>query len=273
MIDTHCHLTFDELFSRIDAVLRSAADHGVDRMITVATTTENATESLALARAHPNVFCTAGVHPLYADQPYDWSVLAEVGSDPNCVAWGELGLDAHYDHPPFDLQISVLEAQLAELQSLDVATDAGRSKPIVIHCRKAVEPLLAILRSSTFDPASFVFHCFTGTPEDARLVLDFGAMISFTGIVTFRNATEIAKASDLVPLDRLMVETDAPFLTPEPHRTTRPNEPKFVVCVAEYLAQRRGIALSDFIAAVDANAERFFRLPPPDSPTPAHSLR
>ncbi len=257
MFDTHCHLTFPEYRGRVAQVLAAARSEGVWGAITVSTTTANALASLALAREHEDLWCTAGVHPLHSDEPVDWAAMRLAGSHPKCVAWGELGLDRHYSTPPFDLQRRVLGEQLAQIEAW---RGEGLEKPVVIHCREAFDDLLPVLRSSSLPPERFVFHCFTGTPRDARLVLDYGAWISFTGVATFRNATVVADAARLVPRDRLMVETDSPFLTPDPFRTVRPNEPKYVVHVARRLAELRHEPAEDLEAALDANAERFFGL-------------
>ena len=151
----------------------------------------------------------------------------------------------------------MLEDQLAMIES---AAAAGLSLPIVVHCRDAFDELLAVFRTAPLDPARYVFHCFTGGPDEARRVLDFGAWISFTGVVTFKNAPEVRAAAKLVPADRLMIETDAPYLSPVPVRKTWPNEPRHVVHTARFLADLRGVRAADFEAAVDDNARRFFRL-------------
>ncbi|MHC5024360.1 MAG: TatD family hydrolase [Planctomycetota bacterium] len=262
MIDTHCHLTFDVFEDRQDDVVADAIAAGVRGMISVATTSDDATRAAALADRFPNVWCTAGWHPLYADQPCNWDDLRRAAAHPKCVAWGELGLDNHYDKPPRALQDRVLAEELAFIES---CADDGLDKPVIVHCRESFDDLLAAFRDAPLDPARFVFHCFTGTPDDARRVLDFGAWISFTGVVTFKNAKEVADAAKLVPADRIMVETDAPFLTPAPHRKIWPNEPKYVVHTAQFLADLRGIDPADLEAQLDANAERFFgiELPPP----------
>lgn len=257
MYDTHCHLTFDAFAGRLPEVLQRARAAGVRGFVTVATTGPNARASLEVARTYPDVVCTAGMHPLYAGEPEDWAAVREVAGDPRCVAWGELGLDRHYPDPPRERQHAVLERQLAVIET---ALGAGLDKPVVVHCRKAFEPLIPILRATRIDPARFVFHCFTGDPDEARAVLDFGAWISFTGIVTYPNAKEVAAAARLVPEDRIMVETDAPFLAPIPHRGKFPNEPGWVTHVAAFLAGLRGIDPIDFEARLDANAERFFGL-------------
>lgn len=261
MIDTHCHLTFDQLADRVDDVLAAARASGVRGVITVSTTSEHCGAGLDLAHRHADVWCTAGVHPLYAAKPRDWDEIRRVAEDPRCVAWGELGLDNHYDDPPRRLQDEVLAEQIALIET---AADDGLEMPVVVHCREAFDELLSIFRVSRLDPARFVFHCFTGSLAEARAVLDFGAWISFTGIVTFGSAGEVAEAARLVPADRIMVETDAPFLTPAPHRKVWPNEPKYVVHTARFVADLRGVDPVEFERQLDANAERFFGVKLPE---------
>ena len=263
MIDTHCHLSFPGLSSQIGTIITECEAAGVRGMITIATTSSGSLENLEIARAHDGVWCSAGVHPLYADEPIDWSVVKEVGEDPLCVAWGELGLDNFHKKPPIEIQLPVLETQLGNIETW---TSEGLSKPIVIHCREAYEELIPILAASSLPAERFVFHCFTGTPAEARAVLDFGAMLSFTGVVTYRNAPEVAEAATLVPEDRIMVETDAPYLSPEPMRGSHPNVPQNVVHTARFIAELRGVDPGAFEKTLDANAERFFgiRLPERD---------
>lgn len=255
MFDTHCHLTFPQYRGRINHVLADARTEGVRGVITVATTSADAERSLELAESHPQVWSTAGVHPLHADEPIDWSAIRRCGESPRCVAWGELGLDRHYPNPPQELQRRVLEEHLDRITQW---RREGLEKPIVLHCRDAFGELLPILAGSGLSPERFVFHCFTGTLDDARAVLDFGAWISFTGVVTFRNAGPVAEAARLVPDDRIMVETDSPFLSPEPVRTLRPNEPRHVTHVARCIATLRGVSYSALEDILDANASRFF---------------
>ena len=263
MIDTHCHLTYQGLHERVDEVIAKAADAGVDRMISVGTTPADAEKARALAARKPNVFFTAGLHPHYAERYTDKTALLDALSeklaDPKCVAIGEMGLDRHYPDPPFDLQQRVFDWQL------ELASEKGDKYlfdgPIVIHNREATDDTLAILTASGIDPKRFVFHCFTGTADELDAILGFGAMVSLTGIVTFGSANDLAHASDRIPLGRLMIETDSPYLTPAPHRKVRPNEPCYVANVARFLAARRDLSLDEFTAAVDANAQRFFGLP------------
>ncbi len=269
MIDTHCHLTFpdfapDRYPGGVAAVLEKARSHGVTGCITISTTPPDAAEALAVANRHANVWCSAGVHPLYASEgPFDWALLGRVAAHEKCVAWGELGLDNHYTDPPKPLQHEVLAEQLAFIQE---RRKAGVDKPIVIHCREAFDDLLPILKQTSLEPARFVFHCFTGTVADIRKVLDFGAHVSFTGVVTYRNAREVGEAARLVPRDRIMAETDAPFLSPDPHRGTRPCEPWMARVTAERLAAIRNEPWEAFHAQINANTRAFFGIPVPDEP-------
>lgn len=258
MLDTHCHLTSREFAGRAAAVLADANAAGVSGAITIATTAADGLAARALIDevAHPNVWFSVGVHPLHSDEANDWNVIRDVAAHPRCVAWGELGLDNHYDRPPRKIQDTILSEQLAFIEGLD----ASLSRPIIVHCREAFDDVLAVFRRTKFDPSRFVFHCFTGTLDDARSVLDFGAWISFTGVVTFKNAYDVQAAAKLVPADRIMVETDAPFLAPEPVRKMRPNEPKFVVHTMRYLAALRGVNPIEFEHRLDDNAQRFFKI-------------
>jgi TatD DNase family protein len=261
VIDTHCHLTFPDFLpparaGGVESVLRRAREAGIDGCITISTTTHDAVEALGVARAHKGVWCSAGVHPLYSDKsPHDWERLRTVAQDDRCVAWGELGLDNHYSLPEKKLQRAVLEEQLDHITRW---TREGLVKPIILHCREAFDDLIPLLRASGLDPARFVFHCFTGDERNMRALLDFGAMVSFTGVVTYPNAPEVRKAALLAPLDRVMIETDAPFLSPHPHRGTRPCEPWMASVTARALADLRGERWEDFERAVNTNTLSFF---------------
>lgn len=233
-----------------------AQKHGVTGAITISTTADNCAEGLALAQSDPRIWCSAGVHPLYSDRaprgPEDWAEIVRVARHERCVAWGELGLDKHYDKPPLELQRRVLA------QQLDVILGSRIVKPIVLHCREAFDELIPALKEAGVPGERCVFHCFTGGPDDARACLDFGAMISFTGVVTYKNAPEVRDAARLVPLDRIMVETDAPFLSPDPKRGVRPCEPWMTSITAKRLAEERGEDWDAFHAGVNENSARFF---------------
>ena len=259
VFDTHCHLTSPQLAEHLQAVLSDAANARVHGMVTVATDLETARAALALAKAHDSIWCTSGVHPSEAARDHDLKAIESIVKDPKCIAWGELGLDGHWPDPPHDLQLQLLEDQLTMIKAWDA--NKGQRLPIVIHCRKALDALLPRLMDSGLDGDRFVFHCFTDGPNEADRVLDFGAAISFTGVVTYPNAPEVALASDRVPVDRLMIETDAPYLSPQPVRKVRPNQPAYVVHTAAFLAARRGQSIDTFTAAADATARRIYGLP------------
>jgi len=261
MIDTHCHLTFPDFQGQVPEVLAEAARAGVTGAITISTTTQDCLEALAIAAEYPSVWCSAGVHPLYADDgPHHWPNLRLVAAHPRCVAWGELGLDNHYPEPAAEVQRRVLSEQLAFIETCASGPDPI-DLPIVLHCREAFDDLLPMLRRTRLDPTRFVFHCFTGTPEDMRKILTFGAMVSFTGIVTYRNAAEVREAARLAPLERVMVETDAPYLSPDPYRGKRPCKPAMAAVTARHLAELRGEDWDTFHHAINTNTTRFYKIP------------
>lgn len=273
MIDTHCHLTFPQFEGRVAEELAEAARHGVPGCITISTTPMNALECLNLATSYPNVWSSAGVHPLNADQgPFDLTPVRTAIAHERCVAWGEMGLDNHYAEPPRSLQEPVLMQQLALIREIDEPKRGkpkpGAGKPIVLHCREAFDDLIPILQDSGIAGERFVFHCFTAGPAEARQVLDFGAMISFTGVATYNNAKEVMEAAVLTPPDRIMVETDAPYLSPQPVRGQRPCRPWMVSLTAKLIAEARGESLGEFERSTDANAHRFFGLTPPATEPP-----
>lgn len=256
MIDTHCHLTFKPLLDQVDAVLARAAEAGVDRMISVGTSPAESRVAQGLAKRFDRVYATVGVHPHYADQSADRGevvdTMHELAADPKVVALGEMGLDKHYNDPPMADQRRVFAWQLEVAQ--------GLTKPIVIHNREATDDVLAMIRDSGIAGERFVFHCFTGSDNELDAILEIGAMVSFTGIVTFNSAKSLADSAARVPADRLMVETDSPYLTPQPYRKVRPNEPCYVPWVARFLAQKRAVDEDTFVTMVDTNAQRFFGL-------------
>ncbi len=268
MIDTHCHLNHPALADRVPAVLAAAADHDVHHCITIGTTLTDAPELAALASTHPCISFTVGLHPHDAARWHGQAhaiaeMLTRWAAHPRCVGLGEMGLDHHYPTPSRDHQIAAFTAQLEAVQTIDASTDDPL--PIVIHNREATDDTLADIADSGLPGSRFLFHCFTGTPAEADRILALGASIGFTGVVTFPSAPDVAAASDRVPLDRLLIETDSPYLTPAPFRKVKPNEPRYVADVARFLAHRRGLSTDEFTAAVDANAYRLF----PKLPTPS----
>lgn len=258
MIDTHCHLTYEGLVERVEQVVADAASVGVDRMICVGTSPHDAQRALALADRFPGVYAAVGLHPHHAHEWPDREVLLEAlrqaATHPKVLALGEMGMDRHYPDPPLDLQRRSLEWQLA------LAADLP-AMPIIIHNRQATDDVLPVIRAAGLPGQRFVFHCFTGSDQELDDILALGAMVSFTGIVTFKSAAALAQSARRVPLERLMVETDSPYLTPEPYRKVRPNEPRYVADTMRFLARLRDMEDAAFAAQMDANARRFFRLP------------
>lgn len=255
MFDTHCHLSYAPLYDQIDAVLQRAADAGVTRMLTVGTRLTEAKTSLELARRYPHIHCAVGVHPHYAAEATA-DELAEVCgmfADPLVLAVGEMGLDFHYEFSPRDAQQRVFESQL------EAAARVG--KPLVLHCREAIDPSLAILRNIPTLPG--VFHCFTGTMDEAKRVLDAGYYIGITGVVTFKNADVLRDIARMIPADRLLLETDAPYLAPEPVRRQKNNEPALIAHVFRCVALLRGVSVDQLAAETTANAHKLFAIPLP----------
>jgi len=252
LIDTHCHLAHGRLRQRTADVLDRARQAGVVGVVCAVGNLCAARAALTLSREHAGVWVTAGVHPHDAKDAGD-AYLAELerlASDERNVAVGEIGLDFHYDYSPRDVQRRVFAEQL------DLARRLG--KPVVVHTREAFDDTMAILRESGADAARVVFHSCTEEEPDLRRAVEFGAMVSFSGIVTFRRTGYLRKAAVGVPDDRLLVETDAPFLSPEPVRKHKTNEPANVVHVAACMASVRDTSLDALAKLTTANAARFF---------------
>jgi TatD DNase family protein len=243
--DNHCHLPVGD---EGDVQVADAAAAGVGRLVNVGTDVEHSRQAIAVARRHPDVWATAGVHPHDAAGGLDG--LVDLLDQPEVVAVGECGLDYHYDHSPRDVQRSAFAAQVALAQAHDLA--------LVIHTREAWDDTFDVL-AETGVPARTVLHCFTGGPQEARRGLEAGMYLSFSGIVTFKTADDVRQAAQLCPLDRLLVETDAPYLTPVPHRG-QPNRPALVALVGQAVAETKGLAVDQVAEATWANAERLYRL-------------
>lgn len=231
-------------------MLARAAGAGVVRMVTIGTDLEDAMRCIELCRAIPNVRCAIGVHPNHCGQVpiEDLPRLRQLQSDPSVVALGEMGLDYHHHFAPVDRQRHVFEFQL------ELAAELNR--PIVIHSREATDDTLAILRGFPRVPA--VFHCFTGSVEEARKILDAGYLLGFTGAATFKKSDEIRQTIALAPMDRILVETDSPYLTPEPMRKQKTNEPALVVHVAATVAHMKRVSIEEIDQITSANAAAFY---------------
>jgi TatD DNase family protein len=258
VIDSHCHLADDTFSADLDGVVERARGAGLERVLVVleAGNLQESAQADRLGELWPDVRAAIGVHPhaahAFADDPSRAAdvVRSQMAQTPAARAVGEIGLDYHYDYSPRDVQQAVFRAQLR------VARDLG--VPVVIHTREADEDTIAILRQEGAGETGGVLHCFSGTPALARAGLDLGFYISIAGIVTFPKAAELRDTVKQVPLDRLLTETDSPFLAPVPHRGKR-NEPAYVAQVVSALAGLHGLAAPELAAATTANFHRLFR--------------
>jgi TatD DNase family protein len=255
IIDTHCHLDFPDLAAQLPAVLERARAAGVVAMICIGSGQDlgNARAAVALAAQEPDVFAAVGIHPhdVAAMTEEDWQALESLARAPRVVGIGESGLDFFYDRSPREVQ------RAAFRRFIGLARAVGR--PIICHIRDAHEEAAEILASEGAGEVGGVIHCFSGGPADARRYLDLGLHLSLAGILTFKNAQPIRDAAAAAPLDRLMVETDAPFLAPVPHRGKR-NEPSYVRETLACLAGLHGLSLDEAAARTTANARRLFHL-------------
>jgi TatD DNase family protein len=251
MIDSHCHLTYDQLSGQLEAVLERAAAAGVVGMVTIGTSVGDAKRAVELCRKHSQVRCAIGVHPHHAGEMAagDIEELEMLQRNAEVVALGEMGLDYHYDFSPRGRQKEVFVAQL------ELARKVNR--PVVIHCREAVEDCLGIMKD--FPGVSAVFHCFTGSAAEARAILDRGYYLGFTGVVTFKRSEELREVVRFTPGDRVMVETDAPYLSPEPFRKQKVNEPALVRYTLERVAEVRGVSVEEMDRVTEENTRRFYR--------------
>lgn len=251
MIDTHCHLTDPRLLGQLDAVLNRAAAAGVVRMVTIGTDPGDWEAALQVCEGRQNIRCALGIHPNYCHEVElsEIANLRRAQQSPAVLALGEMGLDYHHGHASRQRQAEFFEAQL------ELAKELGR--PVVVHCREAVDDCLSILKR--FTGVEAVFHCFTGTAEEARRIWQAGYLTGFTGVVTFRNGAALREIARDAPADRILVETDAPYLSPEPMRKVKVNEPAFVVHTAAAVAAARGIDEVEVGRLTTANALRFYR--------------
>ncbi len=252
LIDSHCHLDFPDFADELDAVVERAHAAGVERMITIGTRIEKAARLVEIAERYDGVFFTVGTHPHEAagEAASDFAAMRRFAEHPKCVGIGEAGLDYHYNYAPPDVAQRVFRGQIALARELGL--------PIVIHTREAEDDTAAILKDEMGQgPFSALLHCFTSSRALAETGLRLGFSISFSGVVTFKNSAELRAIARDTPLDRLLVETDAPYLAPVPHRGKR-NEPAFVVATARAVAEAKGIAPEALAAATRANTLRIF---------------
>lgn len=251
LVDSHCHLDFPDFSTELDAVVSRARAAGVGRIVTISTRVKRHAQVLAIAENFPEVFCSVGTHPHYADEEPDVDAqkLAGLAKHPKIVAIGEAGLDYFRNNSPREAQSAGFRQHIA------AARETGL--PLVIHSRDCDADMAQILREESRKGAfPAVLHCFTGGRDLAFAAIDLGHYVSFTGILTFKNSDALREIATALPVDRIMVETDAPYLAPLPYRGKR-NEPAYVVETAKVLADARGMT-ADEIAR--HTTENFFRL-------------
>jgi TatD DNase family protein len=252
LIDSHCHLDFPDFADDLDAVVERARAAGVERMITIGAQMAKAAGVVEIAERYDDIFFTVGTHPHEAagEGAEDFAAMRAFAEHPKCVGIGEAGLDYHYDYAPRDVAQRVFRGQIALARELDL--------PLVIHARDADDDIAAIL-TDEMGQGRFraLLHCFTSSRELAKTALGLGLSISFSGVVTFKKSEGLRAIARDVPLDRILVETDAPYLAPTPHRGRR-NEPAFVVATAGVVAEARGLKPDALAAATRANTLKFF---------------
>jgi TatD DNase family protein len=258
LIDTHGHLTFEQLAGDIDAVIDRSRAAGIVGWITVGTDPQHNRKAVEIASRFGSMYAAVGIHPHDAKDVTAQTIteLEELAHNEKVVAIGETGLDFHYDFSPRQDQRRVFEAQLEIARELNL--------PVIIHCREAFDETIDILErfiSLKGRLRGVVFHCFSGSAQQASIVLEHGFYISFTGVVTFKNAEKTRQAAKIVPLDRLMLETDCPYMSPEPMRKQKVNEPALMVHTARFLAGLKEMDETDFARAITATSKSFFGLP------------
>ena len=256
LVDSHCHLDFPDFAEELETVISRAEAAGLARLVTISTRVRLHERVLALAERYLHVFCSVGTHPHNAHEELDISTADLIGraAHPKVVAIGEAGLDYHYDFSPRSAQEQGLRTHVA------AARETGL--PLVIHCRKADADMARILKEEMTQGAfSAVLHCFTGTRELAFTGIDLGCYVSFSGILTFKKSHDLRAVAAALPADRILVETDAPYLAPSPYRGKR-NEPAYVVETARALATIRGIGFEELARQTTTNFYRLFRKVP-----------
>ena len=251
LVDTHCHLNHADFADDLDEVLARAQSAGVQTMIVIGFDLPSSSRAIELAGSYPNLYAAVAVHPHDAKE-YDSDAeaqLRDLAQNPRVVAIGEIGLDYHYDFSPVESQFAAFRAQL------ELARDSGL--PVIIHCREAYQDVLSVLDEEMDRKESGVMHCWGGSQDEALRALDLGMYLGFGGVITFKNADPLREIARDAPFDRILVETDAPYLAPVPNRGKR-NEPAYVSMVAEKLAEVRGISLDSMAEITTRNAARLF---------------
>ena len=255
LIDTHCHLTFEPLAGDVENVIARSIAAGVTGWITIGTDTQHNQKAIELANRYENLYAAVGIHPHDAKDVTagDMAELKKLAQDLKVVAIGETGLDFHHNFSDRTSQQRIFVEQLKIAQELNL--------PVVIHCREAFDETIKTLEQFGQELRKIVFHCFSGSAEQAKMVLTRGWNISLTGVVTFKNANKTREVAKLVPVERLMIETDCPYMSPEPMRKQKVNEPALMIHTAKCIAEVKNMDLDSFAEAVTATSRDFFSLP------------
>lgn len=255
LFDTHAHLDDDQLSGILPDVLRRAQDAGIVGITAIGTTVSSSRRCVEIAHRQPQVWAAVGIHPNHAQSAttVDWRAIVDLASDPRVVAIGETGLDRYWDDCPWEVQVDYFRRHI----DLSRAT----SRPLVIHMRDCEDELIAVLRSAAAgEPLRGIMHSFTGTQAGAETFLEFGLHLSFAGMITYRKSETLRQIAGQVPLDRLLLETDSPYLSPEPQRSKRPNEPCQIVHTARCVADARQMPFPELAQRTTMNAQTLFGL-------------
>lgn len=255
MFDTHAHLDDEQLSGDTDGIVARAQAAGVTQILAVGTTLASSQRCIDIAARSAGVYASVGIHPNHSgeSQPGDWDEIIKLAHENRVIALGETGLDRHWDFAPFDVQQDYFDRHLRLSQQL--------ARAFIVHQRDCELDVLAMLRAARQrGPLRGVMHSFTGSAATAAECLDLGLYISFAGMVTFKKSDDLRAIAASLPHDRILIETDSPYLSPHPHRGQRPNEPALVVHTAACLADVRGVSLAQFTQQTTDNARRLFRV-------------
>ncbi|MFC1493740.1 TatD family hydrolase [Thermodesulfobacteriota bacterium] len=253
LVDSHAHLDMDHYKDDLELVIKRALEGGVSRIITIGIDLDSSIKALELSEKYDFIYSTVGFHPHDADRVTDMQLteLQKLAKEEKVIAWGEIGLDFFKNRSGRDKQIEVFKDQL------DIAHELNLS--VIIHCRDAGEEILRILKEQNYTEHKGVIHCFSGDYKTAQVFMDMGYYISIPGIVTFKNAVELKRVAAGIPVERMLVETDAPFLAPVPKRGKR-NEPLFVTYTARTIAELRGMDFEEFASKTTENCIKLFNI-------------
>lgn len=252
LIDTHCHLTFEQLAGDAESVIARSKAAGITGWVVVGTDTKQNPKVIELAEKFGNMYAAVGIHPHYAKDITAGNIteLKKLAQNQKVVAIGETGLDFHYDVSERQSQKQLFANQLKIAAELNL--------PVIVHSRDSFDETMEVLEQFSGNLKKVVFHCFGYSEKEAKIILDKGFYISFTGVVTFKNAEAIRQAAKIVPVDKMMLETDCPYMSPEPMRKQKINEPALMIHTAKYLAKLKKMDLTDFAQAITATSKAFF---------------